>query len=386
MQREVDGDFDGWTLQGEGSRVEARGVRLPIFTLRGLLVFVAVLAVGAAMVGEEPEAGEEGKGGTRLAGHSGLIDSLRFSSEGGTLLSSGWDRTVRLWDLEGPGGELGRELARLTFDSEVFASAISPDGRVVAVAGNDGLALWHWERGEVTRPKHRSIGVSRALAFSPDGSLLAVGGYDHGVHLVDVATSRVEADFMGHRDVIRKLAFTADGSRLFSLGYDGRLKAWDVASRRETDAPAGHDDELPVLSFAVSPDGLSLALSRVGADDGGIEIRDVTDGSLRAVCRGARGSGEVHALAFSRDGEVLASCGSDLGARFWNPATGRPSGILEGSRGWVRTLDFSADGRWLATSSAPDEVRLWRVELPRRPAAPATATTLGESSREAEAA
>ncbi|OJW05494.1 MAG: hypothetical protein BGO49_02000 [Planctomycetales bacterium 71-10] len=198
-------------------------------------------------------------------------------------------------------------------------------------------------------------------------------------------TGRVESSLPGHRDVIRKLAFAADGGRLLSLSYDGRFKSWDVASGKESVGFSALDDvKRPILTFALSPDGRDMALSRLHETDGRVEIWDVAAGALRATCRGA--GGEVHALAFSQDGGVLASCGSDLALRFWDPKTGRSSGVLEGPMGWIRTLDFSADGRWMATSCVPDEVRLRRVGLPRRHVAPATANAEGGPSRRADAA
>lgn len=360
----------GTELVDEDERAEARSVRLPFCTWRGLLVFVVAMAAGAAMVGEEPDAAGEVKADVALAGHSGLVDTLRFSRDGRTLVSSGWDRTVRVWGLDDEGAGFGEELARLSTGGENYAAGISPDGRTVAVVGIDGLTLWDWEGDGPTRTSSEPIGISRSLAFSPDGRLLAVGGVDDVIRLVDVATGRVEAALAGHRDVLRKLAFTADSRGLFSLSYDGRLKFWDLASRRETPTlPGLEDEERPVLMFALSRDGDSLALSRLHEKEGRVEIWDATGGGLRATCRGSKG--EVHALAFSQDGSVLASCGSDLFVRFWNPKTGNVAGVLDGDTGWVRTLDFSADGRWMAISSFPDEVRLRRIDLPHRQAATA---------------
>lgn len=385
MRREEGGDVGAMALVEEDGRAAARRIRLPLCTWQGLLGVVVVMAAGAALVGEDAEPKGDGGRDVAFSGHAGLVDTLRFSADGRTLLSSGWDKTVRIWGLDDSESEFGEELARLSTGVEIYSAAISPDGRTVAVAGLDGLSLWDWTEGGALRRPSRPVGVSRSIAFSPDGRLLAVGGYDNGIHLIDVKTGRVEASLMGHRDVIRKLAFAEGGGRLLSLSYDGRFKSWDVAAGSESVGFSALDDvERPILTFALSSDGRDMALSRLHETDGRVEIWDVPGGRLRETCRGA--GGEVHALAFSQDGGVLASCGSDLALRFWDPKTGRSSGVLEGRMGWIRTLDFSADGRWMATSSLPDEVRLRRIGLPRGHGGPATANAEGRPSRRADAA
>lgn len=384
MRREEGGEVDEMALAEEQGAAPRR-IRLPLCTWQGLMGVLAVMTVGAALVGDDADPKGAGGRGVAFSGHSGLVDTLRFSADGRTLLSSGWDKTVRIWGLDDSGSEFGEELARLSSGVEIYSAAISPDGRTVAVAGLDGLSLWDWTEGGALRRPSRPVGVSRSIAFSPDGRRLAVGGYDNGIHLIDVESGRVEASLMGHRDVIRKLAFAGDGGRLFSLSYDGRFKSWDAATGGEAVGfPDLDDAQRPILTFALSPDGRDMALSRLHETDGRVEIWDVAKGGLRTTCRGA--GGEVHALAFSQDGGVLASCGSDLVLRFWEPKTGRSSGMLEGPRGWIRALDFSADGRWMATSCELDEVRLRRVGLPRRHPAPATANAEGRPSHRADAA
>ncbi len=390
MRREVSGEVGVETApEADGGRLAIRKVRPPFCTWRGLLGLVAVTAIGAAVVnddGASPAA--TGPKGRALIGHSGLIDTLRFSGDGRTLVSAGADRTIRVWGLDDSDGRFGAELARLSMDEDVSAAAVSPNGRTVAVAGFDGPLLWDWGvDGQIRRPS-RSMGATRSVAFAPDGGLLAVGGYGGELLLVDVATCRVTADLPNQHGVVRDVAFTADGERLFALNSGGRLRTWDVASRREVEALSGLDDRArPILTFALSPDGRDLAVTRLKEYDGRVEVWDVASGTSRTTCQAGPG-GMIHALTFSSDGAVLAACGTNQAMSFWNPRTGKSAGVLEEVRGWVRALDFAVDGRWMATSSRPDEVLLRRIGLPRRHTAfaPPTETRRESSPREAGAA
>lgn len=375
---EDDGERDGGADELAG-RVQRRGVRLPFITWERAGVFVAILAL-SALFADSDEIQTRVGGERMLDGHLGLIESLRFSADGKTLLSSGWDQTVRVWGVESrPSDEFGRELACLKVSSEVYAAEMSPDGRTVAVAGLDGLTLWDWQDASTPIRTLEGLGPSRSLTFSPDGRTLALGEFDHRIRLLDVETGRPGLVLEGHRDVVRKVAFTPDARRLLSLSYDGRLKAWDLSTGDESDfyralADAGE----PILTFALDPVAGRLAVSRYHSDARRIEIWDVSRGTLDRHCEAGD---TVHALAFSQDGSVLASTGADLRVRFWNPADGRAAGALDGEQGWVRALDFSADGRWMALTSLPDQVLLKPIVVPRLAAGPSAPRGHSDASR-----
>lgn len=335
------------------------------------------LAAAAVFVGlcvifgeDEPRPAAAGGKAVSLSGDFGLVATLNFADDGETLLSTSWDKTVRVWNVAALPTDLGAEVTGLSALGLPYDVAMSPDGRAVVVAGAAGVAFWDW-RAEGAKPEILTEpGPSRSLVFTPDGGSLIVGGLDGAIRVVDCRSKRVMASFGGSSDVVRGLWITPDGSALISLGYSGDLKFWDWRSKRAIRMIDG--STRTVLGVDLSPDGKTLALSRYWRTPGEVELWDLETGRLRTRCRGHEGV--THALAFSRDGETLASTGGDLKIRFWNVATGRAVGEVDNAGEWVRTLKFSVDGRWLAYTGACDRVQLKRIEAPglaARPAPPA---------------
>src|SRR5207249_462838 len=144
------------------------------------------------------------------------------------------------------------------------------------------------------------------LAFSPDGKVLASAGQDCLLKLWEVSTGREIATLQGHLSGIRYVAFTPDGTTLISAGVDANLRVWDVPSLREKMS----FDRRSVL--ALSPDGCWLA----ERDDTKIRIRRLTDLSESSYLEGH--TNWVVAGQFSPDGRLLATGGFDDTVRLWD--------------------------------------------------------------------
>ena len=335
-------------------------VRLSWFTWEGLAC-VAVLVTLCVVFGDDEPVEEDGT--VALNGHVGMVETVRFSPDGASLVTSCWDRTVKLWDVDDPQQHPDREMASLTGESEMYTAAFSPDGGTLAATGLLGLTIWNW-RDPQSFPEVKALfGPCRTATFAPDGRSVAVGGVDRQIRIWDPKTDRVLAVLSGHRDVIHALAFVPDGSMLMSLSFDGALKFWDMRDYREIDRLEGNNER--VHSVSLSRDGRTVALSRLGANDREIEVWDLESNTLKVVCPGH--DAEVHALTFSPNGRLLASAGGDRTLRFWNTETGEPAGRIKQDVGWVRALDISSDGRWLAYAGAFNKVCLKRLDLAPEP-------------------
>src|SRR5206468_1771262 len=167
-----------------------------------------------------------------------------------------------------------------------------------------------------------------ALAWSPDGRLLASGGFDTYIRLWDFSGAQPAPGvrmLVGHTDWVFTLAFTPDGRTLASGSWNGTVKFWDVASGGVRETLSGHTGR--VWAVAWSPDGPSSSPYSLSPRQGG--------------------------------GSQLASAGSDLLVTIWDGAGRTPPRVLRGHRWDVYGVAWSPDGRFLASSGWDNAVRVW---------------------------
>jgi WD40 repeat protein len=313
-------------------------------------------------------------------GHNGPVQAVAVSPDGRLVFTaSAHDRTVQVWDAETGAPvrllHLGGSINRNDFGPSSFS--VSPDGKALVAAGQ------RWE----TAAWRRLSGFEdvKLAAYAPDGRTLALSGWVEGVRLVRASDGAVLHKLIvlhdeGGEDTEYRpatgLAFSPDGTRLAvgvptpGQGWNGdpalkdTVRLFDPATGKRV-GTLRPGDQGP-SSLAVSPDGRLLAVSagshlpvevwRVA--DKGKQVRLLTGQEDR------EGDGASVPLAFSPDGSLLATGGKGNSVVVWEVESGKAVRVLKGHGRTVRAVTFAPDGRWLVSGGDDSFGFVWPVVPP----------------------
>jgi WD40 repeat protein len=236
----------------------------------------------------------------------------------------------------------------------VMSIAFSPDSQFLLSSHPGGVVKeWSLANGESTVFTVPSASWVRAIVYSPDGTQIAVND-ENNVILWDAKTKEQIAVLEGHTDSVSLLAYSPDGTVLASGGWDQTILVWDVSSGQELytiETAADPDD----LDF--SPDGKIIA--SVDGNTAGINLWDAASGSaLEGI---SLEDVYYDTVSFNHDGSLLAAAGYDGKVYIWNVADKSLAFTLEGHTGGVAALRFSPVGAVLLSGSG-DEIRVWDTE------------------------
>lgn len=292
-----------------------------------------------------------------LKGHTGGVSALAFSPDAKFLVSGSSDGTVRVWDVAG-GTTL--QTFKVLQDARPNQVVFSGDGKLVAACSSSGVQLWDVKTGEMRAPKEQPLGWTEGISFSPDGKWLATGHlrFDDSprVLLWDLATLQPKP-LTGHAHTVMAVAFSPDGKLLASLDENGKVNVWDVASgevKKTLDSGARHKkDQLQNdLCLAFSPNSKLMACS---GEHTKAKVFNLATGEL--VGQYARHQQNVSGLDIAPDGETVAS--ADFEVVLWDAATGKVKARFANSFGGrIEEIDISSNGKLLAWADTGTAVYL----------------------------
>ncbi len=252
-----------------------------------------------------------------LRGHQAVIWGLSWSPDGRWLASCGEDNTIRIWDVAKGTSERVLRHSDLA-DAYLFATAWSPDGEYLAVASHRrGVLVYNvhtdtWQRVGPSDVPPRM----RCVDWSPDGNYLAGSGEGGTISIWNTRENSLRATLQGHRGMVVALAWSHPGTQLASGSWghkSDQLFIWDTES-----------------------------WNRVAV------LNDPNEG--------------VTGLAWSADGKILVSAGTDGILRWWNAQDGQCIRSRQGHHEPVQSLRASPDSRLLASCSDDGAIRIWEME------------------------
>ena len=295
-----------------------------------------------------------------LTGPSNLVLDVAFSPDDQFITAGAGDRTIRTWHYDYP---RQMELSTLSgHRNRVRAVTYSPDGKFLASAGDNGrVNIWSLTAGTVMHTLHVPGGKIWDIAYSPDGQTLITCSSDDNARVWDASTGKWSTVLRGHKSDVERARFTPDGKYLLTVAKDEQALLWDTSNWTLVQA-------LPIPSgglwgMDLSPDGQWLALGYLGGNITLHKLSQTDDNwQLTSVVTLTGQSSYIPALDFSSDGRYLASASWDGTARIWSMKTFTTVTAPLEHPGFVYDVAFAPQDDYLATGARDGKLRLWQLD------------------------
>jgi WD40 repeat protein/serine/threonine protein kinase len=285
----------------------------------------------------------DGGQGPKLTGHSQRIKAIACHPTEDRIATASDDGTIRLWNSR------GSSLAVCRDHASVAALAWRPDGMEFLSGAMDGSSSVWSKDGELrSRMTGEHQGAVLAVAWSPDGQRFATGGWDQTVQIWSAKGMPIDT-FNGQEGWIFALDWSRDGS-LVSCGEDATLRMWDTEGQRLA------SQKLPTRGFAThwSPHGERVA---IGCGSANLVVAN-NRGEIESVISGT--TPPVRRVDWSVDGQI-AMATDDGVIRLLN-REGSVLKVLREHTQPILALNFSSDGRYLASAGWDQKARVWDLE------------------------
>jgi WD40 repeat protein len=289
-----------------------------------------------------------------LAGHTAEVNFVTFAPDGRTLATASADQTIKLWD-----PATGRPRQTLSgHHAEVVSVLFTPDGRrLVSCDRDERVIVWDPATGGDKFAFRVREGLDGAMAISPNGTTLAVGGL-RGAGLFDLASGREKLVLDEGASPVSCVAFFGSGGHLYLEATGGRkVRVWDVERGKLVYVSEEHGSVL--YSMAIDRD----VSFKARADDHGLVI--IVDGSARHRGTIPTGQGRIWCATFAPAGRILATASQDGTVKLWDVTrdTDRQSVLLGPSADVVHSAVVSPEARilWACGSTAErhESIFIW---------------------------
>jgi WD40 repeat protein len=293
-----------------------------------------------AVTGDEPSISTfDGASGAPLGildGHAGPVLALAYGP-GRSLVSGSADQTAKVWNLNpawtlaavlGPKKEAPLDLYDSSFVSRVLAVAFSPDGALLATGGGDPsrsgeLTIWDVANRTLVRNlENAHSDTVFGVEFSRDGRSLLSGAADKFVKIHDVATGKFVKSFEGHTNHVLDVTWRHGDKQIASAGADNVIKVWTVETGEQARTIGGYAKQVTSIEYV----GRGPHLISCGGDKT-VRLHSADNGS--SVRTFAGGTDFMFAAGASADEKIVIAAGQDGVLRIWNGANGQVIKLFE---------------------------------------------------------
>ena len=297
-------------------------------------------------------------------GHMGAIDDLCWSPNGQLIASISEDKTAYIWNtINGAIVQTYRDARK-----RAMALAWSPDGALLAFgyAGDkrnpETLQVIQALTGEQVFAYVSNAGFWNtqadktifAVAWSPDGRRLACGGSEYKIDIFDTHLWKQQVTYKGHHSAVYAVAWSPDGRQIISTGADDAMHLWDAMNGKNVATYFKHTSI--VSGVAWSPNGQRIV--SVGYDKTA-QVWNAVTGTSLTIYRGH--SDRIQSVEWSPDGTRIATGARDGSVHLWDANKATMLLTCEGHTDSVNVVRWSPDGKRLATAGADKTVRIWSV-------------------------
>ncbi len=316
-------------------------------------------------------------------GQNNREEYLTFFSDGTKMIGGNL-----IWDLNS-GQSRPLQAGKMT---SMFSKALSPDETILANKYNEDILLTYTHSGVPKIILQGHLNRVACVAFSPDGKTLASGSSTHSsggnrnpitIRLWNTATGENTMSLSGHTGGVTGLAFSPDGSTLASGSDDNTIRLWHphtgqqkhlivggIGDKKNGQNKNGDNLNGAITCIAFSPDGKIIAAGSgrprniyIDNPDTSIRLWDTITGDESMTFRGH--SKDVLCIAFSPDGNILASGSEDKTIRLWDIQTEQLKTTITGHINPVYAIAFSPNGNTLVSSSGNGTIYFWDLTQQR---------------------
>lgn len=306
-----------------------------------------------------------------LAGHQYTVYCIDISEDNKYLVSGGWDNTVKIWDYKN-----AKEIQSYDYHKDMIRElCFSPDNSMIASASRDNTikvtTLSNGDVRTITNEYEPNIedyfrdSYFNSLTFTPDiKQIVFTLAGRNDIFFWDIESNSLSDKIIGPESGMKEIEISHNGNFIAGISGENSIIIWDQNTKKQVSTLRGHAGSAGTLCFSkddkylVSGGGMNVS-GRKPMEHYNLLIWDVARAELKSVLSGH--VDVVKKVKFTPDGKYIASASEDNSVRLWDVHTSKQVWKYE-SDCYFLSCAISPDGKYLAASSRDETIKIWGLK------------------------